>query len=164
MANLVEKADDKGDDVERSLLCKFINRVLGDVTLASTWAPFPGATEADAQKLKKAMKLVNMWFTQQIIEVFFDVCVQDQDRRNFWLDYVSYVSGFKIVGSSSVKHMLQSNQKIGGMFQRHFIETNSRYSQTSALVLFIKDKMIVEFSDYGALYVYNRAHYQVKKL
>lgn len=85
LANLVEKADDKGDDVERSLLCKFINRVLGDVTLASTWAPFPGATEADAQKLKKAMKLVNMWFTQQIIEVFFDVCVQDQDRRNFGL-------------------------------------------------------------------------------
>ena len=164
LANLVEKADDKGDDVERSLLCKFINRVLGDVTLASTWAPFPGATEADAQKLKKAMKLVNMWFTQQIIEVFFDVCVQDQDRRNFWLDYVSYVSGFKIVGSSSVKHMLQSNQKIGGMFQRHFIETNSRYSQTSALVLFIKNKMIVEFSDYGALYVYNQAHYQVKKV
>lgn len=164
LANLVEKADKEGDGVERSLLCKFINRVLGDVTLASTWAPFPGATNKDAQKLKKAMKLVNMWFTQQIIEVFFDVCVQDQDRRDFWLNYVSYVSGFKIVGSSSVKHMLQSNQKIGGMFQRHFIETNSRYSQTSALVLFIKDKMIVEFSDYGALYVYNQSHSQVKKV
>lgn len=164
LSSLVEKADESGDEVKRSLLCKFINRVLGDVTLAATWAPFPGSSFEDAQKLKKAMKLVNMWFAQQIIEVFFEVCVQDRDRKNFWLRYVSYVSGFKIVGSSSIKHLLQSNQKIGSMFGKHFIETNSRYSQTSALVLFIKNKMIVEFSDTGALYVYNQSHSQVKKV
>jgi hypothetical protein len=90
------------------------------------------------------------------------VCVQDRDRKNFWLKYVQYVSGFKIVGSTAIKCLLQNNSKIGGMFLKHFIETNQYSSQTAALVLFIKNKMIVEFSDTGALYVYNQNHNQVK--
>lgn len=161
-ANLVEKADKIGDGLNRSILCRYINRILGDVTLVSTWAPFAGATYAEAEKLKRTMKLVNMWFAQQIIEVFFEVCVQDRDRKNFWLKYVQYVSGFKIVGSTAIKCLLQNNSKIGGMFLKHFIETNQYSSQTAALVLFIKNKMIVEFSDTGALYVYNQNHNQVK--
>lgn len=161
-ANLVEKADKIGDGLNRSILCRYINRILGDVTLASTWAPFAGATYSEAEKLKRTMKLVNMWFAQQVIEVFFEVCVQDRDRKQFWLKYVQYVSGFKIVGSTAIKRLLQNNSKIGGMFLRHFIETNQYSSQTAALVLFIKNKMIVEFSDTGALYVYNQNHNQVK--
>lgn len=161
-ASLVEKADKSRDEVKRSILCRFINRTLGDVTLATTWAPFAGATKEEAKKLKKAMKLVYMWFAQQIIEVFFDVCVQDKDRKRFWLKYVSHLSGFKLVGSTATKRTLQGDSRIGGMFQKHFIETNSYKSQTSALVLFIKNKMIVEFSDTGALYVYNQEHSQVK--
>ena len=161
-ANLVEKADKVGDGVSRAILCRYINRILGDVTLASTWAPFAGATHAEADKLKHTMKLVNMWFAQQIIEVFFEVCVQDKERKKFWLNYVQYVSGVKIVGSTLIKRLLQTNSKIGNMFLKHFIETNQLSSQTAALVLFIKNKMIVEFSDTGALYVYNQNHNKVK--
>ena len=162
LANLVEQEDRIGDSISRSILCKYINRKLGDVTLASTWAPFEGATYEDAQKLKRAMKLAYMWFAQQIIEVFFEVCVQDRERRDFWLNYVDHLSGFKIVGSTAVKRVLQNDSRVSGMFLKHFIETNSYSSQTSALVLFIKNKMIVEFSDKGALYVYNQNHNQVK--
>ena len=161
-AYLVEKADQHGDGIKRAFLCKFINRILGDVTLASTWAPFAGATLEEAQRLKRAMRLVYMWFAQQIIEVFFEVCVQDKDRKDFWTKYVDKLSGFKIVGSTATKRLLQNDSRISGMFAKHFIETNSLTSQTSALILFIKNKMIVEFSDTGALYVYNQDHSQVK--
>ena len=58
--------------------------------------------------------------------------------------------------------MLQQDNRIGSLFIKHFIETNSHSSQTSALILFIKDKMLVEFSDTGALYVYKHNHSQVK--
>lgn len=162
LANLVEQEDRIGDSISRSILCKYINRKLGDVTLASTWGPFEGATYEDAQKLKRSMKLAYMWFAQQIIEVFFEVCVQDRERRDFWLKYVDHLSGFKIVGSTAVKRVLQNDNRVSGMFLKHFIETKSYSSQTSALVLFIKNKMIVEFSDKGALYVYNQNHNQVK--
>lgn len=161
-AYLVEKEDQIGDGLRRAQLCRFANTQLGDVTLATSWAPFAGATETDVQKLKKAMQLVNMWFAQQIIESFFEICVQDKERKNFWLKYVNNISAFKIIGSTATKRLLQSNSKIGSMFLRHYIETNSYSSQTSALVLFIKNKMIVEFSDTGALYVYNQTHQKVK--
>lgn len=163
-AYLIEKEDQIGDGLRRAQLCRFANTQLGDVTLATSWAPFAGATETDVQKLKKAMQLVNMWFAQQIIESFFEICVQDKERKDFWLKYVNNISAFKIIGSTATKRLLQSNSKIGSMFLRHYIETNSYSSQTSALVLFIKNKMIVEFSDTGALYVYNQTHPMVKNV
>jgi len=161
-AYLVEKEDQIGDDLRRAQLCRFAHTQLGDVTLATSWAPFIGATETEAQKLRKAMQLVNMWFAQQIIETFFERCVQDKERKQFWLKYVNNISAFKIIGSTATKRLLQSDNKIGNMFLRHYIETNSYSSQTSALVLFIKNKMIVEFSDTGALYVYNQNQPMVK--
>lgn len=165
-AYLVETEDRIGDGLRRAQLCRFANIKLGDVTLASSWAPFTGATEEEVQRLRKAMELVNMWFLQQIVESFFEICVQDRERKSFWLTYVQNrsITRFKIVGSTAVKRLLQSNSKIGSMFLRHFIETNSYSSQTSALALFMKNKMFVEFSDTGALYVYNLTHPMVKKV
>lgn len=163
-AYLVEKEDQLGDGLRRAQLCRFANTQLGDITLAATWAPFVGATDSEVVKLRNAMQQVNMWFAQQIIESFFEICVQDKERKKFWLQYVQYISGFKIIGSTAVKRLLQSNSQIGSMFLRHFIETNSISSQTSALVLFIKNKMIVEFSDTGALYVYNQTHQMAKSI
>lgn len=161
-ANLVLRLHDYGDDIIRTQLCKFANRILGDITLASTWAPFPGATESEAQKLKKAKQFVNLWFNQKIIETFFEVCVPDRARKEFWLNYVGYVSRFKIAGSTATKKLLQGDSRVSEIFLPHFIETDSYTSQTSALILFIKNKMIVEFSDTGALYVYNLDHNKVK--
>lgn len=163
-ADLVARVDALGDELKRTQLCKFANRILGDITLSSTWAPFIGATNKDAQKLKKAKQLVNLWFNRKIIETFFEVCVQDRERKMFWLNYVGYVSSFKIVGSSATKRLLQGDNRVSGIFSPHFIETDSRHSQTSALVLFIKNKMIVEFSDKGAVYVYNQNHAKAKKV
>ena len=159
-AYLVE--NEGGDPMRRIQLCRFVNRKLGDISIATTWAPFVGATYNEAQRLKHAMDVVNIWFAQQIIESFFEICVQDKDRKIFWLKYVEQISGFKIIGSAATKRLLQSNNKIGNMFLHHFIETNSTLSQTAALVLFMKNKMLVEFSDTGCLYVYNQNHDMVK--
>lgn len=161
LADLVERTNNYGNELQRTRLCKYANRVLGDITLSSTWAPFSGATEKEAQKLKKAKQLVNLWFNQKIIETFFEVCVQDRDRKEFWLNYVGNLSGFRIVGSTITKRMLQADSRIGDIFLPYFIETDSYAATTSALVLFIKDKMLVEFSDTGALYVYDQGHSMV---
>ncbi len=163
-AYLVEIEEQAGDDISRAQLCRFANAWLGDITLSASWAPFIGATTTEAQRLKKAMRLVNTWFAQQVIESFFEICVQDKDRRLFWLKYVDKISGFKIVGSTAIRLTLQSNSKIGDIFLPHFIETNARSSQTSALILYFKDKVMIEFSDTGALYVYDQTHPIVKSI
>lgn len=163
-SNLVMKADENGDAVEQTQLSKFINRTLGDITLTATWAPFLGATEEEAHRLKRAMQQVNLWFTRRIIETFFEVCVQDKDRKRFWLNYVQYVRSFKIVGSTLTKRQLQSDSRVNTMFHRHFIETNSTYSQTAALVLCMKDYVLIEFSDTGSVYAYKQNNNKVQFL
>ena len=163
-AHLVMKAEESGDAVRQTQLSKFINRTLGDVTLTTTWAPFLGATTEEAQRLKRAMQQVNLWFTRRIIETFFEVCVQDKERKKFWLDYVNDVRGFKIVGSTTTKRLLQNDSRVNTMFHRHFIETNSTYSQTAALVLCIKDYVLIEFSDTGSVYAYKQNNTKVQFL
>ena len=156
LAQMVEKADKEASEATQTYLCNFINRVLGDVTLAATWAPFPGASWDDAQKLKNAMLLTKKWFARKIIESFFNICVQDRARKVFWLKYIRHISGFRIVGSTLTKNALRSDPTTSELLNSYFIDTNSRTAQTSALILCIKNKVMVEFSDSGALYVYDQ--------
>lgn len=157
-ANLIIKEDSIGDPFTQSKLSRFASKIIGDVSLASTWAPFEGATSEDVEKLRKAKELVTLWFTRLIIDVFFEVCVQDGNRKEFWLNYVDDIIDFRIAGSSLVRRNLQSDSRISGMFARYFIETSSYKSETSALILCIKNKVFVEFSNIGALYVYEHGN------
>lgn len=161
-ADLVRRYDEIGNKIMQSQLCKFANRILGDITLTSTWAPFTGATDADAQKLRNAKQLVNLWFNQSIIETVFEVCAKDRERKEFWLNYANRVSSFIIVASPYMKKMLQSDRRLNGI-TIPFIQTSSYSSQSSALIMFIRNKMIVEFIDKekGALYVYNHNSFMV---
>lgn len=160
LTNLILRVDKLGCDLDKTKLCKFANKILGDITLETIWR-FNGATDREVQKLEKAKHLVNYWFKKRIIETFFEVCVQDKERKEFWINYVEYVNSFKIVGSMITKRILQGDERISDSFSPYYIETNSYNSTTSALVLFFKNKMIVEFSDMGALYVYKFTHEKV---
>ena len=162
--HLVECAEKESNIEKQILVSRLINDTLGDITIASTWAPFPGATHEEAQRLKKAMQLVNLWLTRRVIESFFEVCVQDRERKKFWIRFVNYVNGFRIVGSTLTKRIMQNDPRLSSLFQNFFIETNSKNSQTSALVLCMKDRVLVEFSDVGALYVYKQDNQQIKFL
>lgn len=161
-ADLVRRYDEIGDRIMQSQLCKFANRILGDITLASTWTPFSGATDSDAKKLCTAKNLVNLWFNQSIIETVFEVCAKDRERKEFWLKYANRISSFIIVASSYMKSLLQSDSRLSGI-TIPFIQTSSYSSQSSALIMFIRNKMIVEFIDKekGALFVYNHNNFMV---
>ena len=162
LAELVRQAERSNDLFFQSRVSKLGNRLLSDITLPAAWAPFPGATSEQITKLRRARELVNQWFVRQVIEVFFEICVQDYQRKSFWLKYCNMVSKFFIAGSSLVKRKIQSDERIGTMANSHFISTNSNVIQTAALIMYIKDKVFVEFSDFGSLYVYNQTNSIVK--
>lgn len=157
-ANLVVTADKGGNPFEQNQLSKFANRILGDISKSVTWTPFTGATDSDVSKLRYAKDLVNQWYIRKVIEVFFEVCVQDAARKRFWLQYATdgYINDFRIAGSTLVRQKMQNDDRISTLFSRYFINTNSKSSQTAALILFMKNKVLVEFSDTGALYAYNK--------
>lgn len=159
-ANYVEVEDANGDEFEQSKLSKCAHSILGDISKSVTWTPFAGATDEEVTKLRRAKELVNQWYVRKVIEVFFEVCVQDYARKIFWIGYANMgiIKDFRIAGSSLIRQKMQNDERISTLFSRYFINTNSKYSQTAALILYIKDKVMVEFSDTGALYVYNRGN------
>ncbi|TFU95107.1 hypothetical protein E4T81_00825 [Barnesiella sp. WM24] len=157
-AYLVEKAEDSGDGNFQGAVVRSARRILGDINVSTTWSPFTGATAEDIWQLNKAKDLIIAWGARKTVDAFFDVCVQDPRRRKCWLEYVGSIMDYRIVGSTSVRTKLQSNSEVASLLKSCFIETNSRVSTTAALVLFIKDKVFVEFSDVGSLYIYNSSN------
>lgn len=157
-AYLVEKAEDSGDGNFQGAVVRSARRILGDINVSTTWSPFTGATAEDIWQLNKAKDLIIAWGARKTVDAFFDVCVQDPRRRKCWLEYVGSIMDYRIVGSTSVRTKLQSNSEVAPLLESCFIETNSRVSATAALVLFIKDKVFVEFSDVGSLYIYNSSN------
>ena len=155
LCDLVIRAEEKKDNAVQLELRSTINRILGDITLNATWAPFIGATGEDKILLNRARELVNKWLARDSIKVFFEVCVQDPRRKAYWLRYVNYVHEFKVVGSYLVRSRLKSSPVIKDQTDSFFISINSTYSETAALVMRIGNKVFIEFSDLGALYIYN---------
>lgn len=155
-ANLILAAETIGDTFRQRKISSVASRILGDITLSATWAPFQGATEEEISKLRRASELANLWVNRMVIEAFFEVCVQDKARERFWIDYAKEVTGFKIAGSSLVRRLLQQDPRIDiQTLNKCFIETNSNLSRTSALILIFKGKAVIEFSDVGSVYAYN---------
>ena len=68
------------------------------------------------------------------------------------------------MGSNAIKLNLSGDNRINDIIGSYFITTNSRALQTAALVLYIKDKVFVEFSDVGALYIYNQNNVKIRYL
>lgn len=163
-AYLVEKAEDSGDGNFQGAVVRSARRILGDINLSTTWAPFTGATAEDIWQLNKARDLIIAWGARKTVDAFFDVCVQDSRRRKCWLEYVGNIMDYRIVGSTSIRTKLQSNSEVAPLLKSCFIETNSRVSTTAALVLFIKDKVFVEFSDVGSLYIYNSSNRVIRDI
>lgn len=157
-AYLVEKAEYSCDGNFQGAVVRSARRILGDINVSTTWSPFTGATAEEIWQLNKAKDLIIAWGARKTVDAFFDVCVQDPRRRKCWLEYVGNIMDYRIVGSRSVRTKLQSNSEVAPLLKSSFIETNSRVSTTAALILFIKNKVFVEFSDVGSLYIYNSSN------
>ncbi|MCD8385571.1 MAG: EH signature domain-containing protein [Bacteroidales bacterium] len=154
--DLILAEERSNDALKQQQVALLARRMLGDLTLSTTWAPFREATPIEIEKLEKANLIVNQWYARRVIETFFEVVCHDQsDRKAFWLNYINYIDGgFRIAGSKAVRTTLQSDSRVSGLLSRIFIETSSTTLSTAALILYIRNKVIVEFSDVGCVYVY----------
>lgn len=164
LAMMVEQAEKEGKEYVQTRVSKFAQAILGDIALSSTWAPFPNATQEDIEKLQRSQMLVNQWNARKAINTFFELCVQDAKRKEFWLKYANYINDFRIAGSKAVNTKLLGDDRLRDIISDYFIKTNSESGRTSALILFVQDKVFIEFSDKGAIYVYNQNHRIVRSV
>lgn len=164
LAMMVERVEQDGSEPLQTKVSKFAQKIFGDIALSSTWTPFPNATKEEIELLHKSKSLVNQWNARKAINTFFELCVQDPKRKKYWLKYTSFIDDFRIAGSWAVKTKLTGDKRVADIISEYFIKTNSHNGRTSALILYIRDKVFIEFSDKGAIYVYNQDHWNVSSI
>jgi hypothetical protein len=131
-------------DKVKHLAFKFI----GDPENKSVWADFNNATEKEKSDLINARKILNEWITRQFINVFFNVCINDERRKRFWLKYAPQISSFKVYGPSFTKTLLKRDERIAEYLEARFTTVYSN-RDVSAFILYIGNYMIIEFSNEG---------------
>jgi len=144
--------DERVDERENVLQVAF--RKIGDPAHAPEWQPWSGATDREKEDLESARDTLNNWIAQRFITAFFNKVAMDDDRRSFWLRYAPHVTRFKVYGDESTKYKLRQDSRI-----RKYV--NQRFGQISggksALLMQIKDRVIVEFGKVGgACYIHRK--------
>jgi hypothetical protein len=121
---------------------------IGDPSIVSNWIAFENATEIEKGEIIQGRNILNEWITRQFINVFFNVCINDDRRKRFWLKYVSNITSFKVYGSSHTKKILMRDERITEVIDARF-ETVNGNRDVAAFILYIGDYMIIEFSSDG---------------
>src|SRR5690606_7251057 len=121
---------------------------IGDPSNVSNWTAFDNATEMERREISEARNILNEWITQQFINVFFNVCINDERRKKFWLRFASKISSFKVYGPLHTKNILKRDERISEYVDARF-ETVSSRRDVSAFILYIGDYMLIEFSNEG---------------
>jgi hypothetical protein len=131
-------------DKVKHLSFKFI----GDPENKSVWAEFLNATDKEKSELLNAKKILNEWITRQFINVFFNVCLSDERRKRFWLNYAPQISSFKVFGPSFTKTLLKREERIAEYLDARFTTVYGN-RDVSAFILYMGEYMIIEFSNEG---------------
>lgn len=164
LSKIIIQTNANGDDSLIGRIKDTSFKFIGDPELKSGWYPFDGATEFEKANLENAQTIVNDWIKQQFISVFFEKCINDRRRKNFWLRFTKEIHQFRIVGGESVAKLLKNDQRIKNLVDARFIKTIYQSNQNSAILLSIRNYVLVEFSDSGAFYAYKVMNPRAPKL
>ena len=121
---------------------------IGDPNNIANWAAFENSTEIEKGEIIQGRNILNEWITRQFINVFFNVCINDDRRKRFWLKYVSNITSFTVYGPSYTKSILKRDERIAEFIEARF-ETVYSNRDVAAFILYIGDYMIIEFSNDG---------------
>ena len=130
------------------------NRI-GDPEKAHKWAPFENATEQERKALAISRTILNEWIAKQFIDVFFNVCINDIRRKNFWLNIASkHTLTFRVIGPKHTQHLLEMDNRISAYVAGRFTQVRLN-KDVSAIIIFINEYTLIEFSNEGyAFYAY----------
>lgn len=127
---------------------------IGDPAFEAFWMAPITFTETEKQETEEARNILNAWITAQFISVFFEVCITDERRQIFWLDYAPHISHFRVIGSQGMYEELQRDSRVAPFLATRFQTLGGRASK-SAIMMRMNKYTLIEFSDTGfAFYAY----------
>jgi len=147
-------------------IINFCYKYIGDPSIDTYWLPWSYSTPKDKAQIKQARELINQWLAHKFIYLFFEKIAMDNDRKDFWMQYLKFISNFKIYMEDYEREMFfDRNSNIESSLLHSKIGILKKSGNVSAFILQIKDYHIVEFSKTGgACYIYHNSTNYLPKL
>ena len=138
---------------------------IGDPDKASSkWGASADLNENEKNDLVESKKILNHWLTLRFISVFFEKCINEPERKAFWLKIAPKITGFKVLGSRYTRMNLIRDERIAE-FVNESRFASTQYGNTSALLMVVNNYVLIEFSEAGyAFYAYKKNNPRAPKL
>lgn len=128
--------------------------IIGDSGNSYKWSPLLEMNDTERESLNNARNILNKWLINKFINIFFEICINDIARKEFWLNYVDYISDFKIYGSAPIKQLLFEDDRIKDFIESRFVLVSDKQPK-SAFLMQINNYSLIEFADSAnAFYAY----------
>lgn len=144
---------------EQNQLINLAISLIGDPSIESKWA-FAKATPEEKQNLEDARTILNGWVKEKFITIFFDKCVHETRRKNFWLEHIKWIRDFKVVCTETTFNILKSDSRLTELIDENnnvYVLNTESHLDKAALILTVGNYYMVEFSDVGSIYLYQQS-------
>lgn len=129
---------------------------IGDPANEFKWSIDKRMNKEEIQSLNEARNILNRWLIQKFINVFFEICINDSDRKKYWLQYVDHINSFRVYGTFETKRILKLDERIRDFINSRFILVDGNTNK-SAFLMEINDYTLIEFGDSSnAFYAYKK--------
>lgn len=148
IANMVTITEKFGLDVKDEIRT-LANRIIGDPSIDSKWAPSLDLNEKDKRRLSEAREIMKRWVNERFVEFFFEYSVDNKYRRLFWKKLSEHITELRINGTYFVRKRLEQNDDIRELLisnPKRFVRTND---SNTAVIMKIRDRYFIEYSEMG---------------
>ena len=146
----------RNEDIVKS---KTLN-IIGDPVKELLWR-FNQLTESEREEVDKARKKLNVMLNRQFIKVFFEQIGVYEDRKKYWVNFLDKIDDIRFVGGRNVYNLMKMNRDISEYVNSRF-RIISNISETTALLIYSRQYIFVEFSDHGPICIYREDTFNKK--
>lgn len=155
LSKMILELQQEPDDQLREEVKKLAFERIGDPAFEAFWMPPATFSDLEKEQTEQARIILNGWITAQFISVFFEVCITDERRKAFWLDFSKMITHFRVIGSNGMLQALRQDHRVANFLETRFQVLGGRSASKSAIMMRMNKYTLIEFSDTGfAFYAY----------
>lgn len=157
LSRMILELHENPDDQLREEVKSLAFERIGDPAFEAFWMAPTTFTEEEKRITEEARIILNRWITAQFISVFFEICITDERRKNFWLQYAKSITHFRVIGSLGMLQELRRDPRVADFLETRFQVLGGRAATKSAIMMRMNKYTLIEFSDTGfAFYAYRQ--------
>lgn len=144
----------KNDSIQKDAIRSLAISLIGDPALKSNWSLSTGSEE-EKENIEEAREILNEWIKRKIITIFFEKCVHEPTRKEFWLKHSDLIRDFQLYCTKESKAILMQDSRLSSyMESKTTVLMDKKNVDMFALGMSIGKYYMIEFSDVGSIHIY----------